>query len=131
MPLWLGKDSLCVLVLVVAKAGSALAASIAADAAMTESRRSMDTVYLRVVFAGEPKVAASPGHNNKAHGNRSGGSGDRAGLFPAARFARDGLAVRDRGIGTAVPPDNGGREGADVPAQPGPRGGHDHRRAGR
>jgi hypothetical protein len=28
---------------VVAKAGSALAASIAADAAMTESRRSMDT----------------------------------------------------------------------------------------
>jgi hypothetical protein len=37
-----------VLVCVVAKAGSALAASIAADAAMTESRRSMYTVYLRM-----------------------------------------------------------------------------------
>ena len=50
IPLWLGKESLCVLEYVVAEAGSALRASIAADAAMTESRRSMGTVYLRVVW---------------------------------------------------------------------------------
>jgi hypothetical protein len=67
IPLWLGKASLCVLDdWVVAKAGSALPASIAADAAMTKSRRSMYTVYLRVVFAGQPKVAVSSGARQQA-----------------------------------------------------------------
>ena len=39
-----------------AEAGSALRASIAADAAMTESRRSMGTVYLRVISGGESQT---------------------------------------------------------------------------
>ena len=60
IPLWLGKASFCVLEFVVAKAGSALRESIATDAAMTESRRSMEMVYLRVVFAGEPNLAQDP-----------------------------------------------------------------------
>src|SRR5215831_18773975 len=58
IPLWLGKASLCVLECVVAAAGSALRASIAAQAAMTESRRSMETVYLRVVFGGTAKSSS-------------------------------------------------------------------------
>jgi hypothetical protein len=50
-----------VCVLVVAKAGSALAASIAADAAMTESRRSIYTVYLRMGLCGRAKSSSISG----------------------------------------------------------------------